>query len=469
MRLTALRGCARRGSLTALAVAVAFAALSTAAPRAGAISLERLQGEWIVERLTIHPATPADIAVGLGDLGAYRGTVELRPGADGGIDVLNDVPFDDYLRGISEIPASWPSAALEAQAIAARTFALSQLGGTVATAYRAAGADLCATEACQVYRGLARESQELGSRWRAAVDATDDLVLLHRGAPIVAKYSSSNGGRTVPGGRPYLGAVDDPDDAVSPQHRWTSALALEDVTARLGLPGLADTVSRNGDAVVLEGLAHDGSRFRLEFPVLDFRAALNQGPPPAGLPRTVPSVQFDAVLADGRLTLAGRGYGHGIGMSQYGALGKAQRGLDAAEILAAYYGGLRPVPAPPGLVPERIRVALALGTDTVAVAGAGAVRLVDHRGSTIAALATGPWTVSPAPGGRLRVEAPDGAVLSPRETARPVTPLLTADRAVSVRTLPAGRSLGWPVLAAAGLLPVVALATWRRSRRHPLH
>src|SRR5207249_6911608 len=96
----------------------------------------------------------------------------------------------------------------------------------------------------------------------------------------------------------------------------------------------------------------------------DFRAKLDAAvPPPDGRTKTVPSIQFTVRFDDaGRVaTLDGRGYGHGIGMSQWGAYGKALRGLRAPAILAAYYGGLQPAKVPAAKLPGRVRVAVSTG------------------------------------------------------------------------------------------------------------
>ena len=124
-----------------------------------------------------------------------------------GVSIVNHVGFEDYLKGIAEMPSKWPAEALRAQAIAARTYALHVMGtGSL-------GGQICASEACQVYAGLAKETAPGGANWAAAVDATRGQVVLHGGKPILAKYSSSNGGTSVDGGKPYLKAQPDPDDA----------------------------------------------------------------------------------------------------------------------------------------------------------------------------------------------------------------------------------------------------------------
>ena len=101
------------------------------------------------------------------------------------------------MRGIDEVPPSWPAAALEAQAIAARTYAAHKaLAGEAR--WRKVGADICATSTCQVYRGLDTEKKAKGYGWLRAVEDTAGRALLEGGRPIMASYSSTaNGPRAM--------------------------------------------------------------------------------------------------------------------------------------------------------------------------------------------------------------------------------------------------------------------------------
>ena len=140
---------------------------------------------WLVERVRFESLAP-DGFLTAGDLGDYRGAMEVVR-AGGGVGVINDVGVEDYVRGIAEVPSSWPTEALRAQAIAARTYALHEKGSPPASASEI-GADICPTQACQVYVGLAKERAEAGERWVAAVEATRGQVLLRKGGPIRAMY-----------------------------------------------------------------------------------------------------------------------------------------------------------------------------------------------------------------------------------------------------------------------------------------
>ena len=381
-----------------------------------------------VDQARIEPLA-GDAHVVVEGAGEYRGALELRrapvkppapaPGtppappapAATGVGVVNDVGFEDYVKGIAEVPAVWPVEALRAQAIAARTYALWVLENEASGAAGALGAQICATEGCQVYAGLAKEQAPNGAAWVAAVEATAGQVLLHQGKAIVAKYSSSNGGRSVSGGRPYLKPVDDPDDARSPLHRWTLAVSFDDVGRALGAPGPVTGVRRDPGSVVATWTGPDGIAGDLVVPAPEFRAKVSAAvPPPPGRSRSVPSIMFDMAADAGArvVTLNGRGYGHGIGMSQYGAFGKAARGLKAAAILSTYYGGIRPTVAPAGQVPASVKVAVEEGRAEARVGATGPFRVLDGQGNVVAAVATGSWRVAPGPKGQLRLFPPAG-------------------------------------------------------------
>lgn len=157
----------------------------------------------------------------------------------------------EYLRGISEVPSSWPAAALEAQVIAARTYALRK--------YRLGERPECRchvydTVFDQVYAGWVKEAEPTyGARWVAAVDATSPspttgLVVLYGGEPISANYFSSSGGRTENnedafGGSPlpYLRSVDDHWSLASynPRAAWRFTKSQAEVAAAFSLPDVA--------------------------------------------------------------------------------------------------------------------------------------------------------------------------------------------------------------------------------------
>jgi SpoIID/LytB domain protein len=382
-------------------VAGLFAALT---PAAHGAPTPTPQG-WSVERVRFEPLDEA-AALAVDGVGSYRGAIELGRGS-AGLAVVNDVGLEEYLRGVSEVPVRWPAEAQKAQAIAARTYAVYELLRQPATEATAAGADICATQACQVYAGLAKELRPGAAAWTAAVDATAGQLLLYQGRPILAKYSSTNGGRTVAGGRPYLRSVADPDDAASPYHQWQVTIPLSTLTSLFAPPGNVTAITRDGDTVVLGWEASDGTTGGQLVPAGDFRAKVNAGvPAPAELPLTVPSQRFTIVTDGDAAVVDGRGWGHGIGLSQYGALGKALRGMKAPEILASYYGGLKPVTVPATQLPGRIRVAVGSGLSGASITAPGRFRVLDGDGRVLALVASGAWRVLPGPGRQLRVVPP---------------------------------------------------------------
>jgi stage II sporulation protein D len=414
-------------------VIVAALAAVPAAPAAAQASAAA-NDPFLVAGPTFEPLDQAPLDVE--GIGEYRGTIRLNRTAQG-VAVVNTLALDDYLRGISEVPANWPLEAQKAQAIAARTYALHEaLSANTTAAYKQAGADICATDACQVYAGLAKERRPGSEAWIAAVEQTKGQVVTYRGAPIVAKYSSSNGGQTVAGGQPYLQATPDPDDRYSPLHQWQATYAIADVVAATGLAAEPTTLSRQGDDVVatyVNPAAADGSDptappLEQRLPAADFRSRLNANlPTPAPLPLPVPSGRFDVATQDGTVRIDGRGWGHGIGLSQYGALGKALRGLKAPDILAAYYAGLRPVAVPPERLPQQVRVAVALDrTSATTVADpSGRFRIVDADGNVVAHSATGAWSALPGPQGKVRLVPPAdqaGAPSAALTTVEPAAP-----------------------------------------------
>jgi stage II sporulation protein D len=316
----------------------------------------------------------------------YRGRLRLL--ASGGkLQAINHVPLETYLPSVvgSEMPASWPQPALRAQAIAARTYALRQLKP-------AADYDLKATVSSQVYKGLENETPST----REAVASTRGLVLMFGSSLANTVFHSSSGGLTENSGDlwqrqlPYLVSVPDFDDD-SPVHQWQELLPPDrlrqafvetggayriDVltTTATGRVRQARVVGPSGTLVVTGpqlrsrlGLRSTQVRFQVlgpeQAPVES--SPLAQLPPP---PPPIPTVRLaggSGLSAAGSvgdrgarsgpqppsqpaLLAVGRGFGHGVGMSQWGAYAMARRGESHERILSHYYRGtvLRPYGQP---------------------------------------------------------------------------------------------------------------------------
>jgi stage II sporulation protein D len=164
--------------------------------------------------------------------GRYRGALEFRA-VGGGVQAVNALNVESYVRGVvaAESPSSWPAAALEAQAVAARTYAITaKVGGTGYTQY--------SDTRSQEYQGVSAETAATD----AAVRVTAGQVVTYLGKPVATYFFSSSGGQTediqnvflgtTPD--PWLTAVPDPYDTVSPDHRWGPIdLSLGQVDSRL--------------------------------------------------------------------------------------------------------------------------------------------------------------------------------------------------------------------------------------------
>ena len=155
----------------------------------------------------------------------YRwGRLELHAVGSGIEVVIDNLHMNHYLYGVAEVPTSWPQAALRAQALAARTFAVRRLDDPRSSRYH-----LVASTSDQYYKGYDHEVSASGNQWIWAVNSTDGQYLTHGGQPILSVYSSSNGGHSEDSGYvwfaslPYLPAVADPFDntAGNSNHRWT--------------------------------------------------------------------------------------------------------------------------------------------------------------------------------------------------------------------------------------------------------
>jgi SpoIID/LytB domain protein len=302
------------------------------------------------------------------------------------------------------VPRLWPTAALEAQVVAARSYALAHLGhpGTLGEEL---GYQLCATDACQVYLGLGISNGPYGDRWRNAVDATAGQVLLYQGRVAETLYSSTSNGHTIGNDQvfgsaplPYLRPVVERDDGASPLSRWRATITFDDVGRFLRAAGdwsrrRISSVALSGGTVIVRG---GGATKRLS--VAEFRSDLNSWAhclapdryptfdTDGRLPQTVPSIWFTLSTSGQSVVLHGRGWGHGVGMVQWGAYGKAKRGLSYERILAYYYGGLRPQRFEE---PDEIRVGIAVGLDSLVVEPAGTVTVEGAQ-----QVPPGPWLLT---------------------------------------------------------------------------
>ena len=265
----------------------------------------------------------------------YTGRLVLKA-VDGKVQLVNHVAMHEYLASVTA--SEYPFREIEgvkAQAVLARTYALRRQGAKP-------DYDLDDHQGSQVYKG----TEIVTDVTREAVALTAGVVLTYRGELAEAFYSSSSGGYTAAnesvwtGGAPipYLRAVPDPYDAQAPDHRWTQTVAVGDVhgalSRRYGGSVRGFEVTRRGPSGRVVEVRLDGAS-RATISGSQFRSALN-----ARLGwRTMRSTHFEARRQGSDYVFDGRGFGHGVGMSQYGARGAARAGLGFAEILAHYFPG----------------------------------------------------------------------------------------------------------------------------------
>ena len=265
----------------------------------------------------------------------YRSRVSVRA-VEGRVLVINHVGLEQYLYGVlpREMYVSWPQAALQAQAVAARTYVLYHMLVRQGYSY-----DVLSTTSSQVYGGLDGEHPATNR----AVDATRDLVLFNGRQLVLALYHANSGGvveavEDVWGARlPYLRRVVDTPSLQGRGARWTCALSASEVVERLVNYGVAceniesiQPVKRSGSGRV-EQVALGGQGASVVISGNSLRLMLG--------PSVVKSTRFIVEKEDESFVFTGTGYGHGVGMSQWGAYAIAKNGDDYQSILAHYYPG----------------------------------------------------------------------------------------------------------------------------------
>lgn len=262
--------------------------------------------------------------------------------------VVNHVDLEKYVAGLlnSEMSAHWNMAALMAQAVAARTYAIHQMKDASGAKYRGLRApfDLDSSVKDQVYEGAHMERFST----MQAVQATRGLVLTYQGKPIKSFYHSTCGGRTETPDRvwglklPYMKSVQCPYCSKSPRFNWIysiNAQELGDKIRKLGaLRGALVSLrvaTRNslGRAAQVEVVGTGGAKIVAASRIRDILGTLN-----------LRSTDFSVVRnpagrapASNNFVFMGHGSGHGVGMCQYGAKAMGDKGRTYAEILAHYY------------------------------------------------------------------------------------------------------------------------------------
>lgn len=242
--------------------------------------------------------------------------------------------LEDYVTGVvgAEMPALFNSEALKAQAVIARTYALKA---------NSMGRTLSDNESTQSYKDNGELAGIWGSNYSSyyskikdAVNSTKGVYLTYNGNYIEAVYHSTSNGRTEDSSNvwgnsyPYLVSVDSVYDNSNPSFSISKSFSYSDISSKLGI-----NVSSNTEFNILgytsggrvSSISVDGT----EFSGVSFRSMLG-----------LRSADFDIVKNDEGVVITTRGYGHGVGMSQYGANGMGKAGYSYSDILLHYYPGV---------------------------------------------------------------------------------------------------------------------------------
>ena len=261
---------------------------------------------------------------------------------DAGLLVVNDLDLEAYVKSVvpSEVPVTWPFEALKAQAIVARTFALHKKGERGGQAF-----DVDATVQSQVYGGLGSEDP----RASEAVDATAGIVVMHEGRLALTPYHSTSAGPTEDAAEvwgidlPYLKGVACPFDEDSSVYRWEKRLSFDAIESALREAGHAvgsiatlTPLGRNRSGrVSAVRILHSGGELILKGELL--RRIIGY--------QRLPSMRFDVVDVEAGprggfdVRLRGGGWGHGVGLCQWGMKTLSERGWTADRIIDYYYPG----------------------------------------------------------------------------------------------------------------------------------
>ena len=294
-------------------------------------------GREVLPYPSVRIETASDAAISLNGK-RLRGTLEIVRQEDGTLLVVNHVDLEDYLRGVlsKEAPDYWPQEALKAIAIAARTYALYQRFTKEAAEY-----DVTGDVMSQDYGGRSAEK----SATTRAVKLTAGLIIMHRNTLFPAFYHSTCGGVTeharVMGKydlAPLHGGVVCSFCSSSPFYSWRRRLSKADVAWALRNsphgsvgPVREMRVTQRTPSGRIQRLVIVGSQRSVWLTGYDFRALF-------GFDR-IRSPLVSILAVDDGFILDGHGWGHGVGMCQWGAGELARRGVSAAEILAYYYPG----------------------------------------------------------------------------------------------------------------------------------
>jgi stage II sporulation protein D len=262
---------------------------------------------------------------------------------------VDRVTLDEYVRGVlaAEMPVDFRLEALKAQALAARTYLIRRVADQDYGDMPVPDAWVTDTVAHQAYLTDAQLRSKWGSNYKGnvakldrAVRETKDLILTYHGKPINAMFFSTSNGWTENSedywgfALPYLRSVPSPwDRSLSAKYRETTTLSYKDFAGKLGLNTQSSGGRLAAGATVLDlSPGHRVQQIRIGGRLFSGRQVREK----LGLP----SSQFTWTVKGRKVEVTTTGYGHGVGMSQWGAEGMAREGKKAEDIVKYYYTGI---------------------------------------------------------------------------------------------------------------------------------
>lgn len=268
---------------------------------------------------------------------SFRGSITAVWKSNGSLMIIARMPLEDYLAGLinSEISSSWPVESIKAQAVAARTYAMNQIEGAQ-NAAKARPFDITSTMLDQVYEGAHLED----NRSRLAVADTRGEMLLRNGEIFPAYYHSSCGGHTERAENVWEGergppVIDDPYCSQSPKFTWSYNIPVSRFAEIMNGQGTPISTVRTIATSVLQDsprvdmlLVEDDQGLKM-IRATELRRIFGY--------QNIKSTWFEANLRGGSISFTGRGYGHGVGLCQWGAKGMAEEGIGYRDILKFYY------------------------------------------------------------------------------------------------------------------------------------
>lgn len=267
----------------------------------------------------------------------FTGSVTAIWKSPGRMMLINTLPLERYLVGLvgSEISPSWPADAIRAQVVAARTYAQHRIDG-IRRSHSNAPFDISSTIMSQVYHGAHVEDSAAFS----AVDSTRGEVLYRNGAPFPSFYHSCCGGRTEHAHNVWKGSagppiIEDKFCSRSPNFKWNYSIPVSEFASRLNAAGISIgkvssiAASQFSDSPRAGMVLIEDENGLTTVEATELRKVLGY--------REVKSTWFEISMKGGAINFTGRGYGHGVGMCQWGAKQMAEEGIGYIDILKFYY------------------------------------------------------------------------------------------------------------------------------------